>query len=305
MNTGIQYKLYNHEVTPPEGTWQKIAEELDDSALDQQFPHSLYEFTVPPPSNAWNKIAAALDHALPVEGISAKLIEAEAIPPVTAWNKISTALDADKEKATTKRRILPIARYAAAAVVIGLMAFAALKLFKTNQQDNDTAKKDIPAKTPVTPVDPATDIVPENTIDLKNTDAEEARNDAALEASKKIYASLNVSKKKRQNIASGFHFSGFTSTDNSIDNINSGYEGIEFAANNIADRYIVLMTPEGNFIRMSKKLSNLVCCVSGEEQDKDCKDQMEKWRKQLACSTSAHPGNFIDILSLVSSLQDD
>ena len=305
MNTGIQYKLYNYEVIPPEGIWQKIAGELDDSALGQKFPASLYELTVPPPPAAWRKIAAALEEAVPVEGISAKLFEAEAIPPVSAWNKISTALDADKENATEKRRILPFARYAAAAVVIGLMTFAALKLFKTEKTNNDTANKNIPVNTPLIPVTPEESIIPENTIDLNNPDAEEARNDAALEASKKIYASLDVSKKKRQNIASGFHFSSFTGTENSGDIINTAYTEIETAANSITDRYIVLMTPEGNFIRMSKKLSNLVCCVSGEEQDKDCKDQVEKWRKQLACSTAAHPGNFMDILSLVSSLQED
>ena len=73
----------------------------------------------------------------------------------------------------------------------------------------------------------------------------------------------------------------------------------------IAGRYIMLMTPEGNIIRMSKKWSDLVCCVSGEEQDEDCKLQIKKWQKKLATSPiNPTPGNFMDILELVNSLDE-
>ena len=75
---------------------------------------------------------------------------------------------------------------------------------------------------------------------------------------------------------------------------------------NLAESYIMLMTPDGNIIRMSKKWSDLVCCVSGEEQDDDCKDQLKKWQQKIATSSLApSPGNFMDIFSLVSSLNED
>ena len=73
----------------------------------------------------------------------------------------------------------------------------------------------------------------------------------------------------------------------------------------LTNRYIVLMTPDGNIIRMSKKLRNLVCCVSGEEVDKDCVDQMKKWREKIANPAATHtPGNFLDLLHMLNSLQD-
>ena len=73
-----------------------------------------------------------------------------------------------------------------------------------------------------------------------------------------------------------------------------------------ATRYVLLMTPDGQFIRMSKKLSDLVCCVAGEDQDAECRDQMSNWRQKIASSThSASPGNFMDILNLVKSLQEN
>jgi hypothetical protein len=66
------------------------------------------------------------------------------------------------------------------------------------------------------------------------------------------------------------------------------------------------MTPDGNIIRMSKKLKELICCVSGEEQDKDCIDQMKKWRERLANPSASHSSsNFMDILHLVNSMQEN
>lgn len=68
----------------------------------------------------------------------------------------------------------------------------------------------------------------------------------------------------------------------------------------------MLMTPDGQFIRMSKKLGDLLCCVSGEEQDPDCIDQMKRWRQKIAISNlTPSPGNFMDILNLVKSLQEN
>ena len=80
----------------------------------------------------------------------------------------------------------------------------------------------------------------------------------------------------------------------------SGSSSIDMAA-----RYAMLMTPDGNFIRISKKLGDLVCCVSGEEQDDECTDQLKKWRKKIANAPVApSPGNFMDILDMLHTLKD-
>jgi len=74
----------------------------------------------------------------------------------------------------------------------------------------------------------------------------------------------------------------------------------------IADRYITLLTPDGSFIRMAKRWGNLLCCVAGEEQDADCKNQLKAWQDKLAeSSVLSAPGNFMDIVTLVNSLNDD
>ena len=65
------------------------------------------------------------------------------------------------------------------------------------------------------------------------------------------------------------------------------------------------MTPEGNIIRISKKLSDIVGCVSGAEQDKECLDQLKIWQQKMANPKSTHSSaNFMEILNLANSLQD-
>ncbi len=59
--SSLQDKMYNHEVTPPANTWDKIAASLDESEIENEFPTRLYSHEVSPPANTWDKITAALD----------------------------------------------------------------------------------------------------------------------------------------------------------------------------------------------------------------------------------------------------
>lgn len=308
MSNSIQKKFLDLEATPPEAVWQKIASGLDDAALEYKFPKRLSEFAVLPPSGTWDKIADRLEHAQDAGEISHKLLAAEVQPPAFVWNNIKLTLDAEHEAAVPEhRRLSPLVRYAAAAAVIGFLAFGASRLLKQDKNGYGLAghiKTEQVKEGSSHAAEDAAQSAREQNSTESNIAADEARNDAALEASKKTFASLNVPAKTRSEIASAFHFSSYIDPA-AINDHSYGYEEALSPEENNANRYIVLMTPDGHFIRVSKKLSNLVCCVSGEEADQQCKSQVDKWRKQLACSEASHPGNFMDILSLVGSLQDN
>jgi len=344
MSSGSDNKMYNYEVTPPVGMWEKIAAELDESELSQQFPSKLYNTEIPPPSHIWQSVAVALDesafindfasklsgakvappatvwnkiaNSLDENDYASKLSRAEVVPPAAVWNKIAISLDVEKEEAIPeRRRIFPLLKYAAAAAIIGIIAWGSVKLLSGNAADKDGLAKKGTTNSTDNKIETAS-TSPQTTTTFDNIGAtdvtaslEEARNEAALEESKRTYARLDASSIQRKvKHAADFYFVAPpediypTGTTRGLD-IN---DIVEPADPSIADRYITLMTPDGNIIRMSKKLSNLVCCVSGEEQDKDCIDQMKKWREKLASPSNTHsPNNFMDILNLVSSLQDN
>jgi len=306
MSSLEKHKMYNYEVTPPDGIWNKIAAELDNGAYSNKFPSTLYNIEIAAPVTVWEKIANRLDDSLFADEFSTKLNNAEVTPPTGNWNKIKALLDEQSD--TGKRKIFPILRYAAAAAVIGLIAWGGFQLFNSKSNEPDIAVQK------VFPVNPDTikseTIQTDNSSDQKiaTTDIpsaeDEARNDAALEASKKTYAKLDVATRSKIKNAADFYF-----TSGSESAINTRGLNVEPVASNFSEsgnRYIVLMTPDGNIIRMSKKLGNLVCCVSGQQEDFECVNKIKKWREQIANSASNHsPGNFMDILSLVNSLQEN
>jgi len=284
MSSGLQNKMYAYEVAPPAGVWEKIAGALDESELAHEFPAKLYGL--------------------------------EITPPVAAWENIKTSLVEGQPANPEQKKMIPLLRYAAAAAIIGIIAWGGIQLLNKRSGAKEVTKQEViqPGKEARDTISKKNDgIMSENIV----AEVDEARNDAALEASKKTYAKLTMAARNGMKKAADNYF---TAADPGNDPEEEPYRELHYAgavesaiahhyeinANSLADRYITLMTPDGNIIRMSKKLSGLVCCVSGEEQDEDCKDQMKNWRKKIACSSIASsPDNFMDILNLVSSLQEN
>lgn len=247
----LKDRLYNQEQIPPEEVWKRITAALDESHLQDQFPSKLYNTEVAPPMNAWDRIAGALEPTTPSIG----------------------------------RRNFPLLRYAAAAVLIGLLAFGVVKWMNrggdktvdtvaiTNEKTNGESKRQNEPPTNTSTQDVAT--LKQDNVAPKNTEP-------AITAIKK--SRIRDAEPADNDIAPTFAYNEHTPS--------------------LADRYIMYMTPDGGIVRMSKKWGSLVCCVSGQEQDEDCKDQIKKWQEKLACAPVAN-GNFMDILSLVNSLNTD
>ncbi len=247
---------------------------------------------VPPPSGVWDKIAAALDEPVDEkQDYANRLYELEMTPPKASWGKIEAALDADV-KYTAPVRKIPFLRYAAAAVLIGAIAIGVFKWTSPAKNEGIANNTTVAQKTSV-PVSttPATAI----------TDGTTKENDSAKEHTQDNYVALDrIGKINMKKALAMSHYTG-----SSDENTGRPVYAYEDYVPDLADRYVMLMTPEGSIIRMSKKLGDLICCVSGEEQDNDCKDQLKKWQEKLATSSLApSPGNFLDILSLVNSLND-
>ena len=276
MSSTLQNKILNYEVVPPLGVWGKIVNTLDESELAQEFPSRLYG--------------------------------AEVIPPVSVWNKITTSLDAGQEKVIPEqRRISPLLKVAAAAMIIGLLAWGGIQILNNKSGNKELVKQKLqkPEKDSPAPLINQDNNSPEENIASadNNIPSEEARNDAALEASKKTFAKLDIPVKSSiKEIAAGYYFASSVGDEN-----NSGIiPNDEINTGDLSSRYITLMTPEGNIIRMSKKLTDMVCCVSGEDENDECQDQIKKWREKIICSPACHStGSFMDILGLVDALQDN
>lgn len=344
MSSVPNHKMYNYEVPPPEGVWENIAVELTEKGLFKnlssrlikiqaippagiweniagklnegdffnQIQAKLNSIEVIPPAVIWDKLTASMDTTPLINQLGEKLKYAEVIPPSNAWSKINTTLDTVTEAAVPEhRRFAPFLKYAVAASIVGLIAFGALQFFnKKNTTQPDVYVKEsttAPEKTNSITSPAKADPTPLPTPEAVAVTTDDARNDAALEASKKTYAKLDKPVSEKLNMATAFYF------DNEMPSGTTRGLGDMFdipeeqpIANNSNSRYIMWMTPDGNIIRMSKKLGDLVCCVSGENQDDECMHQLKQWKEKLANAYAGHsPGNFMDVFSLINSLQDN
>ena len=303
--SSLQDKMYNHEVTPPVNAWGKIATALDEAHLQNEFPSKLYNIEVAPQASAWDKIISRLEEIQFQNEFPSRLYNMEVIPPATAWEKVAAGLTTKTESVNTPvRRLSPILRYAAAAIFIGAVAYGIIRLtVNTDNKENSavlaTDRKDSSIADKPKKADPQKN----QTAKINPIEAE----DETLEKSKILIARSDRSVKR---IAKAISSSVITVSENNGEDTDADLSQSIYAyadhIPDISDRYVMLMTPDGNIIRMSKKWGDLLCCVSGEEQDADCKDQLKKWQEKIATSSLApSPGNFMDILGLVNSLNDD
>lgn len=285
MSSNWTDRIKNSEVNPPEKGWDEVAASLDESLNGYKFPVTLYNLEAEPPANTWNKIQNSLD------GEQATVI------PLKNSRTISSFL-----------------KYAVAASVIGLLAFGAMRYFKIGTDKIDVAIA--PAINPSKTDSPAVnDKAQQNTATTVPVQNDTDENDA-LEQGKNMYAKLDM------------HSTSFSSKINrslyrSPAQLASTYSETDFQkspelqyphraavndspSDNSSGRYLMFKNSQGQFIRISKKLTDLFCCVSGEEQDEDCNDQLKKWREKIATSSFIpSPDNFMDILDLVNSLEDN
>jgi hypothetical protein len=297
----LRDKLNNYEVTPPANTWDQITAALDEAHQTDQFPARLHAMEVNPPATAWDKIVSALDETDQVDKFPARLYSMEVNPPAVAWDKIAASLQQDQQPTAAivvnqPSRFKQYLRYAAAAVVIGAVAVGILRW--TGSSSDDPTGPSIAAK----PAGPATTSPAQaaGTSTGTGLPANVVDEEAKTITGEKLIARLDRPAKTTRRVNADIQTAVYNAAANKSRNLYTYSDHVP----SMADRYIMLMTPDGNFIRMSKKWGNLVCCVSGEDPDADCKDQLKKWQEKMATSSITTSGNFIDILELVNSLDE-
>jgi hypothetical protein len=311
MNEELKRKLHDYEVTPSQRMWDKIAAVLDEE-MNAEFPQKLYDTEVTPPARTWNKIAASLETGNQVE-YPAKLYNLEIAPPAVTWEKISAVLDKENSlpQISSKRKTVPFVRYAVAASIIGVVAFGALKLLNQKSANRAVAiKTDIPQNTSPIIIQPDSQ---------KNSSAQTVpapSNNLPKEGT--VLVKTNVVSKRKSSAQQTGYMTQLADVSTGVTNssaLNFQQASLrgEIPGNcpliSDVDRYLMFMNPDGYLIRMSKKLAEALGCFytnGNSEEYKQCQEQIKKWRDKIAQSpATSSPGNFMDILDIIKSLQDN
>lgn len=273
-----QHKLYDYQVTPPAEAWKNIAGELEELQALKPFGRRLQALETPPPPAAWDHILEHLEEEHSFTDVAERLRALEVAPPAATWDKIDAELATNRpvsKRAPVKKGTFNWSKYAVAACIVGLLGFSVFHLVEKSNRDSKSIiaglfeKKGDSSKPPVAPQQAKTRPV---TIPHSETGGSLALNDPPAKPVQIRTASGNTYK---------------TTVEK-----NKAIQG----------RYIMLMTEDGNVVRMSKKLGNMADCIAGENASEDCNYQIEQWQKEMAkAPVAATPDNFLDILELAKS----
>ncbi|GAB3021405.1 hypothetical protein GCM10027051_28370 [Niabella terrae] len=263
-------KIQAVAIQPPAGIWDRIAQTLDEEAPYLQLGQRLQAIEVPPPTAAWNQISCQLDDSQALQIIEQKLADMEMTPPAAAWTHIRAELEG-----RTPARLVPISgahgwlKYAAAACVIAIFSITGYFIFSDG---GDAAPYTAQDKT-----------------SAKSGYAGSPGDNGRIQTVKN-QGTRRVSTPQEQMMATVRTKLGNTYTTTLEKN------------RELEDRYIVLMTQDGNIVRMSKKLGKMADCIAGA--DHSCDEQISKWQKEMAAMpASATPDNLLSILDMASGEQ--
>ena len=283
MNSGLQKRLYEMEVMPPEAVWEKLSLHIDEI-------------------NADNPLAN-------------KILNAELFPPPGIWEKIDSTINVVEKKQPEKKAILiNLKRLAAAAVFIGLIATTWI-LFSTKKASTrlaDTEDKSVQKESSTdtnrienknekkesidTPIDrrETTSIasVPDKSPVNKNNPYKKNRNGLIPQSATAQYASLNAP------LAKSFH--------QPIDDLSSV----------TADQhYMTMVNSNGRLVKIPAELAHLAPHMQDKPISEDIyevmfgegtywKETMGEWRKKIATLPVSSGDAFTSFIELLKTVQD-
>lgn len=271
MDSLIRNKMFDHEVPPPAGTWEKLSERLDEWQHDKLIQARMENISIPPPTAAWNNILDRLEPQVPAA------------------------------------KIIPWRRWMIAASVLAVLAVSAYLLTRPGSQSEEVAAFQGPSDT-LSAGNNAELVSTDTTV--KEKEVADTRTYATiinsvssslLKNAKQVMSGLNaVTEESRQATTGQAHHrsSGY----------DLGVMAASSTADN-SDRYYNLLDENGNLVRVSKKLSALDCVIKNglvvpvddklKGADDDCTEKVKEWHKIM--STAPAIISPLDLLQVLAN----
>lgn len=314
VENSFKKKLLGVNTNPPEGVWEKIENKLEIDFSDDRVATKLLNISETPPAEIWNQIDSQLTEETFNQKFSV-LKNLEVSPPENYWSKIVAELETEAKVIPIKRSRTFFVRYAAAAVIIGVLAWGSVQLMSGNKTTEKTLVTKEEAKQPVTEsaLTNTNNLPSENstpvTIPEKTPEEIIASNAPAKTKIRRTGTSNTVS------LASvSTPQTSHTNSEEIIADINSIQKNkpadtANAAADPAAPRYLVYLNDEGELMKVSKKLADMKCLYNKNgdiSQDalasinnQVCNDLVKSWQDKLSktpINLSFNPLEMADIL---------
>gem|GEM_PF-1552717 len=286
MNSEMQKRLYDMEVTPPQAVWEKLSLTIDEI-------------------NADNLLAQ-------------KVLNAELIPPLSVWEKINSAINVVEETPIPQKRpVINLRKFALAAILVGVIAtgwivFQNINLKprsvaevspgsaeKTSGKETDTARgnnQDEVIDSPINKVpsrdNTSVDIQHNTPVNIRSNPRFKNRNTRTAQSSPVQFASLSTPRAK--------------SFDRSIDDLSLVTSD---------QQYLTMVNANGRLVKIPAQLASLAPHLQDKPITEDIyeimfgqgaywKETLHEWRKKVASAPGASGDAFTSFIELLKSVQD-
>ncbi|WP_462254426.1 hypothetical protein [Ferruginibacter sp.] len=328
MSTNWLNKILSHQVTPPEGVWVNITNELDkeNETAATDFKTKMLAFETTAPDKVLVNIFNTLDEEEKQSSTSfaERLYNYNAEAPADAWKNIASELDKSETKIVPlqnnkKNQKVIYFRMAAAASVIAIIA-TTIWLSSNTKDDaiNSTASSVTPqSQQPNTPVagTEKTTLPASDTQEKKLAKEQTAYNPAkkttpaqTQEAFVADYVKGNKGEDLAQDPAIG--------NKEKLQTAN-GETPMDIALMNTPNTYISITGPDGQTIKVSSKFSNLIGYLTDKnpelqenldviiKESAKWKNTFAIWRDKMTNNVVAPSlSNFMDIMELSNVLEE-
>jgi hypothetical protein len=231
----------------------------------------------------WEKISEALSDHQPFAAIAKKLSAAEVTPPADMWRKIEANLNNTKSRIVTFSSVKIFAKYIVpAAAFLGIIVTVGYFVMQNSSQQKNTVASTVESVFIDKDSALASDDLPETT--------------AGNEIGKSSNTLLKNTAANRQTAAAAAVPENIITTSKGNAYTTTIEKNKEMDGN-----YIVIMTKEGNVVRMNKKMSSMADCIAGDDNSQDCDNKITEWQKELAnVPALATPDNILALLELAN-----
>ena len=285
--------------------------------MNSELQKRLYEMEVTPPATVWEKLSVNIDEINADNSIAKKVLEAALTPPAAAWQNINIAINPEEKKEPAKRGIvINFKRLAVAAIFIGVVITAWI-VFKNNKANDtlagvengiqketaadtnsnnekkiDNKQPDISSSTSVAVVNPESLIIKDKR--NKTTGIRTVRNYAAPQRTGVQYAVLNNERP------------GGNSFGQSIDDLS-----LVTADQN----YLTMINANGRLVKIPAQFANLAPHLQNKPISEDYyevmfgegtywKETLNEWRKKVASVPISSGDAFTSFIELLKTVQD-
>lgn len=296
--------------------------------MSEQVKHKMQNLEMAPPPGSWDFIAAQLDQ----NAVQKKMNGLSVTPPSFVWNEIEKELDKNAEKVIpiNRSKNFYYLRYAAAAVVIGIISTFAFWYFNSNQTiKQSNSSTEALAKADNQTIKPSSD-TEQNTADTNKTQEPVSTTDISTTPYTSNHLPLETQNEDGYKDVLAYNESPLhkaNAEEISYADVYNPNEGVNIIARDVSssmpdginavsanENYFITSGPNGQVVRVSNKLSNIIPLLSDDNTTQEYLDVAIKesvtWKQRYdnlrskLSKIAPSPNNFLDIVQLASALNE-